>query len=180
MARKNLFLCVALVVLLISTKVYSAQGEGKGNGNGYGNGKGNGNGKGKGDERGNGEGNGSGNDHGKEKEKGDGKDKGKGGGNGKGHEKGKGNGKGDGERVETDYVMVSPVEKTGQERAVCQSEGSRCYEKTLRCPAQCSKRKPKKAEKNKARFIDCNKCETTCKSKSLICITLDMLRWHEL
>ncbi|KAG9445543.1 hypothetical protein H6P81_011671 [Aristolochia fimbriata] len=179
-------------------KDVSKGGDGNGKGgsgdeedNGKGKGKG---GKGDGDDKGKGKGSDE-EDNGKEKGKGKmirirGKeremrirekgDEGKGeegNGKGKGNEgkgdegKGKGNGKGDqgkGEAATTHYKMVSPVEGTGQEQALCQSKG-RCYNKKLTCPKECTVRKPKQSKKQKGCFIDCSKCETTCKYRRPNC-----------
>ncbi|KAL5581257.1 hypothetical protein UlMin_013699 [Ulmus minor] len=63
--------------------------------------------------------------------------------------------------------MLTPS-ASGQERAFCKSRG-RCQSKTLTCPAQCGVRKPKKNKKNKGCFIDCSKCEATCKRRRANC-----------
>ncbi|XP_068650579.1 uncharacterized protein [Aristolochia californica] len=143
-------------------------GEEKGNDNGKGKGgedkgKGSDNSKGK---SGGDEGKGNDNDNGKGKGN---DDKGKGkGDDGKGKGNGNDKGKGNGEAPTTHYQMVSPVKTTGQERALCLSEG-RCYNKTLTCPKECAVRKPKQSKKHKGCFTDCSKCETTCKYRRANC-----------
>lgn len=105
-------------------------------------GNGNGNGNGNGDEKGNGEG--------KDKEKGKEKEK-----------KPKKNKPRD-ESSDYDKLETLP---SGQERGFCTANTS-CHFKTLVCPEECKKRKPKKNKKEKGCFIDCSsKCEATCKCK---------------
>ncbi|KAL3518369.1 hypothetical protein ACH5RR_020958 [Cinchona calisaya] len=68
----------------------------------------------------------------------------------------------------TDYYEVSPVERTGQERAFCTAK-SGCLSNTLTCPSECPHRKPKD-NKMKGCFIDCSsKCETSCKWRKPQC-----------
>lgn len=124
-----------------------SSGSGNGNGNDNGNGNGNnGNGNGNGN---NGNNNGNGNN---------------GNGNGNGN-----NGNGNGNKnstAPTDYEVLTPTPKTGQERASCKARGA-CYGKTLVCPSQCAHRKPKQNKKKKGCYIDCSsKCEATCKRKN--------------
>ncbi|KAL4190187.1 hypothetical protein AMTRI_Chr07g74540 [Amborella trichopoda] len=64
--------------------------------------------------------------------------------------------------------MEIPPNSSGQEGGVCRAQG-RCFRRTLTCPAQCSKRKPRMAKKVKGCFIDCSKCETTCKFRKPNC-----------
>ncbi|KAF5201249.1 Root cap [Thalictrum thalictroides] len=94
-----------------------------------------------------------------------------------GDDKGNGNNKGkDNEKekekddpASTQYKILAPNQKTGQERAYCQAKGN-CYYKTLECPAECPQRKPKKNKKTKGCFINCgSKCETTCKFRKPKC-----------
>ncbi|XP_077252660.1 uncharacterized protein LOC143892073 [Tasmannia lanceolata] len=70
----------------------------------------------------------------------------------------------------THYIVLDPVPKTGQEEAFCLAGKGRCHFKTLTCPTECPKRKPKKDKKVKGCFIDCSsKCETTCKFRKPKC-----------
>lgn len=65
------------------------------------------------------------------------------------------------------YRLLTPL-RTGQEQAMCQARGA-CYYKTLVCPGECPKRRPKKNKDTKGCFIDCtNKCEATCKCKYIL------------
>lgn len=122
--RNRFFVLLVFFFLLVSLEAIIAQAQGvlenykQGEGNGNGNDK-NGNGKGKGDEQGNG-------NKGKEKKK----------------EKKPPKPPKD---PATDYKRLSSVPKTGQERAFCQAQGA-CYYKTLACPPECPKRKPKKKQ----------------------------------
>ncbi|KAK4763390.1 hypothetical protein SAY86_009158 [Trapa natans] len=69
----------------------------------------------------------------------------------------------------TKYKKLSPLPRTGQERAYCQAKGA-CYHKTLTCPEQCPQRKPKRNKKVKGCFVDCSsKCEATCKYRKPRC-----------
>lgn len=126
-----------------------AQGQGNGNGNGNDNGN-NGNGNGNNGNNGNGKGNDK--DEGKDK----GKDKDK-------DDKDKGKGKGKKDDDSSKYESL-PALQSGQERGFCQAQNT-CHFKTLVCPEECKQRKPKKNKKDKGCFIDCNKCEATCKCK---------------
>ncbi|CAM8970104.1 unnamed protein product [Rhodiola kirilowii] len=73
------------------------------------------------------------------------------------------------EKAATNYLMLTPKGKTGQERAFCRSKGA-CYYKTLTCPAECAERKPKQNKKKKGCFINCgSKCEATCKHRKANC-----------
>ncbi|XP_047967079.1 uncharacterized protein LOC125211365 isoform X2 [Salvia hispanica] len=147
-----------------------SNGNANGNGNGGGrNGNGNGNGNAGGN---NGNGNGNGNSGGNN---GNGNGNGNSGGN-NGNGNGNGNGNSDSnasngvkrkrppyDAASTNYIVVTPLPNTGQERSFCQARG-KCLYKTLTCPAECPQRKPKKNKKNKGCFVDCSsKCEATCK-----------------
>ncbi|KAK2643326.1 hypothetical protein Ddye_025089 [Dipteronia dyeriana] len=133
-------------------------GDSNGNGN---NGNGNGNGNG---------GNGNGNENnGKDNGNGNGNNTGNGNGNnGNGNGNGNGKGKGDDDPETTNYDELSPL-ASGQERSFCKGKGGRCYFKTLVCPSECPGKKPKKNKKNKGCFVDCKKCEVTCKWRKPNC-----------
>ncbi|KAI4322248.1 hypothetical protein L6164_021959 [Bauhinia variegata] len=143
MARRKLSILVAFFILLIAMEAAIARGLGKGNGNG--------NGKGQGEEKKN---NGNGKDKGNDNED-NGKDKEKKPKKLKNHDE------------STNYRMMSPL-PSGQERGFCQAKGS-CQYKTLVCPSECAMRKPKKNRKNKGCFLDCSKCEATCKYRRANC-----------
>ncbi|OMP05296.1 Root cap [Corchorus capsularis] len=58
--------------------------------------------------------------------------------------------------------------KDGRESVNCLNRG-RCQYKQLTCPAECPERKPKKNKKVKGCFVDCSKCEATCKWRKARC-----------
>lgn len=65
----------------------------------------------------------------------------------------------------TNYDLLSPLPKSGQERVFCKARG-KCRYKTMTCPEECPERKPKKNKKKRGCFVDCSsKCEVTCKCK---------------
>lgn len=65
----------------------------------------------------------------------------------------------------SNYVILDPNPATGQERFFCLARGS-CRYQIIECPAECTKRKPKKNKVQKGCFADCSsRCETTCKRK---------------
>ncbi|CAI9105113.1 OLC1v1003968C1 [Oldenlandia corymbosa var. corymbosa] len=66
--------------------------------------------------------------------------------------------------ADTDYYMAIPVNETGQERAWC----FRDCGMTLTCPADCPFRVPGNSSM-KGCFIDCSKCEATCKWRDPNC-----------
>jgi hypothetical protein len=165
MAGRKWSILVAFFILLISMEAVIAQGQGNGNGNGNDNGN-NGNGNGNNGNNGNGKGNDK--DEGKDKDKDD-------------KDKGKGKGKKDDDSSKYESL---PALQSGQERGFCQAQNT-CHFKTLVCPEECKQRKPKKNKKDKGCFIDCNKCEATCKCKFtsiyiyiwIFSIILDLYRW---
>ncbi|KOM50696.1 hypothetical protein LR48_Vigan08g152300 [Vigna angularis] len=69
----------------------------------------------------------------------------------------------------SDYDKLSAL-PSGQERGFCRTNTT-CEFKTIVCPTECAKRKPKKNKKSKACFIDCSssKCEATCKVRKANC-----------
>ncbi|PIN14050.1 hypothetical protein CDL12_13320 [Handroanthus impetiginosus] len=138
-ARRRVFFSVALLLLFISMEFNSILAQGNGNGNGNNNGNGNGNNNsGNGNGNGNSNGNGNGNNGNKQKRP-------------------------PTDAASTNYIVLSPMPNTGQERAFCQARG-KCHYRTLTCPAECHQRKPKKNKKQKGCFVDCSsKCEVTCK-----------------
>ncbi|XP_042509179.1 uncharacterized protein LOC122084819 [Macadamia integrifolia] len=89
------------------------------------------------------------------------KSDGKGNSTSSGENDGNSSGKSNKNDTSTDYTVLSDGEN-GQERVLCNAAG-KCYQKTLECPSQCKVRKPKKNKKEKGCYIDCKKCETTCK-----------------
>ncbi|KAL3530585.1 hypothetical protein ACH5RR_009907 [Cinchona calisaya] len=186
MASKWLYVFVVCLILFVSLEAAVVDGQGIGDGK-EGQGQGNRNDQGNNGDNGQGnkgEGNGNGNDNGQ--------------GNGRGNDNDKNNGKGSdnndkkGDKKKlsppppppsplpihpppppkddvTDYYMLSPIERTGQQRAFCEAKGA-CFWKTLTCPPECPNRKPKKKKKVKGCFIDCSrKCEATCKWRKPKC-----------
>ncbi|KAI4334417.1 hypothetical protein L6164_019114 [Bauhinia variegata] len=140
MARRKPSILLAFFILLLAMEAAIAQGQGNGNGNGNGNGSGNGKEKGNDNK-----------DNGKDKEK-------------KPKEPKKPKKPKD---ESTNYKKMSPL-PSGQERGFCQGKGS-CQYKTLVCPSECAVRKPKKNKKSKGCFLDCSKCEATCKYRRANC-----------
>ncbi|GFZ20470.1 late embryogenesis abundant protein-related [Actinidia rufa] len=69
----------------------------------------------------------------------------------------------------THYTISKELTPYGQQQAQCEARGA-CYNKTLVCPAQCPKMKPKKNRKQKGCLIDCSsRCEVTCRWRKPNC-----------
>ncbi|KAL5764093.1 hypothetical protein ACOSQ2_016687 [Xanthoceras sorbifolium] len=197
--RKSYVLVALILVLMICTEavlVHGAGGSGGGNNNGNGNngnnngngndgnnngngnngndngngnhGNSNGNGNNDNGNGNNGNNNGNGNNgHGNGGGNGDGDNNGNGN-NGNGNGNGNGKGKGDHDDPDTtNYDELSPL-ASGQERSFCKGKGG-CYFKTLVCPPECPGKKPKKNKRSKGCFVDCKKCEVTCKWRKPNC-----------
>ncbi|XP_054813890.1 uncharacterized protein LOC129314472 [Prosopis cineraria] len=142
MAKLKVIILLAFFILLVTMEVAIAASEGEGPGNGNGKGQDNGKGKEKNDE-----------DKVKDKKKEDKKEK---------------KPKKESKDEASNYKKLSPL-PSGQERAFCLAQGS-CYYKSLTCPAECPRRKPKKNKRQKGCFIDCSsKCEATCKYRKANC-----------
>ncbi|KAK7262330.1 hypothetical protein RJT34_29898 [Clitoria ternatea] len=147
MGGRKWSILVAIFILLIAMEAAIAQGQGNGNDNAQGNENGNGKGKDKGKDKVK-----------KEKEKKEKKEK---------PVKEKKPKKVHDEA--SDYDKLTPL-PSGQERGFCRTNTT-CEFKTIVCPSECAKRKPKKNKKQKACFINCasTQCEATCKIRKPNC-----------
>ncbi|XP_078148944.1 uncharacterized protein LOC144544334 [Carex rostrata] len=66
------------------------------------------------------------------------------------------------------FIILAIGVASAQDSVTCVRRYSKCFLKRLHCPAECPHTKPSKS-KNKACYLDCNKCEAFCRGRKPSC-----------